>query len=412
MRALGEALLAPYGRPDEAERLAAVEELVLARIRQLAAHEIGHALGFMHNYASTTHVRPSVMDYPHARIGVNADGTLDLGNAYAVGLGPWDHFLVRHAYGDLSDAQLTDLREEFRHLAYVTDEDGHGPGAAHADGVPWVTAGDALPALEHILRVRRIALAGFSRGVLPPDRQTGELEERAVLLHLLHRHEVTAVGRLVGGVRYGYGVAGDGGVGTVVVEAEVQREALGRLARLLRAEELGLPESVLGVLTPPAIRYERSSQYYDTSAGRVFDPFSAVRAAVTLVSEVLLDPARLNRVAWQHAVDASVPGVADVLDAMLSATWGRTDAVSADVPAGTAVQHTADWAVLQHVLHVLAGDGLHAPVRAEMRSVLRRFAGESGERRRDAAELVTSFLADPASVRLEPLPRVPPGAPN
>ncbi|WP_240554239.1 zinc-dependent metalloprotease, partial [Streptomyces niveiscabiei] len=211
VRALGEALLAPYGRPDEAERLAAVEELVLARIRQLAAHEIGHALGFMHNYASTTHVRPSVMDYPHARIGVNADGTLELGNAYAVGLGPWDHFLVRHAYGDLSDAQLAELREEFRHLAYVTDEDGHGPGAAHADGVPWVTAGDALPALEHILRVRRIALAGFSRGVLPPDRQTGELEERAVLLHLLHRHEVTAVGRLVGGVRYGYGVAGDGG---------------------------------------------------------------------------------------------------------------------------------------------------------------------------------------------------------
>nr|WP_119611430.1 zinc-dependent metalloprotease [Streptomyces acidiscabies] len=415
VRALGEALLAPYGRRDEAERLAAVEEEVLARIRQLAAHEIGHALGFMHNYASTTHFHPSVMDYPHARIGVTADGTLDLGDAYAVGLGTWDHFLVRHAYGDLTDAQLGELREEFRHLAYVTDEDGHGPDAAHADGVPWVTAGDALPALEHILRVRRIALAGFSRGVLPPDRQTGELEERAVLLHLLHRHEVTAVARLVGGVRYGYGVAGDRGAGTVVVEAEVQRKALRRLARLLRAEELALPESVLGVLTPPAIRYGRSSQYYDTFAGRVFDPFSAVRVAVTLVTEALLDPARLNRVAWQHAADVSVPGVADVLDAILSATWGRADSVSADVPAGTAVQHTADWAVLQHVLHVLDGGGLHASVRTEVRAVLRRLAvelGQGNERRRDAAEFVTSYLADPASVRLEPLPRVPPGAPN
>ena len=47
----------------------------------------------------------------------------------------------------------------------------------------------AMYALEAMLRVRRVALDGFSRGVLPPDRQTGELEERAVLLHLLHGGE-------------------------------------------------------------------------------------------------------------------------------------------------------------------------------------------------------------------------------
>ncbi|HEY8983878.1 MAG TPA: zinc-dependent metalloprotease, partial [Streptomyces sp.] len=416
VRALGEALLAPYGHPDEAERLAAVEELVLARIRQLAAHEIGHALGFMHNYASTRHHHPSVMDYPHARVGVTPDGALDLSRAYAVGLGPWDHFLVRHAYGDFTEAELAELRAEFAHLAYVTDEDGHGPDAAHVDGVPWVTSGDALPALERILQVRRIALAGFSRGVLPPDRQTGELEERAVLLHLLHRHEVTAVARLVGGVRYEYGVAGEAaGAGVVPVAGRVQRAALERLADLLRAEELGLPESVLAVLTPPAIRYERSSQYYDSSAGRVFDPFSAVRVAVALVTEALLDPARLHRLAWQHAVDSSVPGVGEVVRVLLSATWLRADAVSAEVPAGAVVQRTADWAVLHHVLRLLGAEGLHAPVREEVRSVVRELAvvlGQGDGHRRAGGELLVAYLADPGSVRLDPLPRVPPGAPN
>ncbi|MEW1721979.1 zinc-dependent metalloprotease [Streptomyces sp. NPDC093109] len=421
VRALGESLLAPYGRPDEAERLAAVEKLVLDRLRQLAAHEIGHALGFMHNYASTVHPKPSVMDYPAARVRVTGDGALDLSQAYATGLGPWDLFLVAHAYGEFPDREedeaLAELRSRAREsgLVYVTDEDGHGPDAAHADGVPWVTAGGAFDALAEVLAVRDIALAGFSRGVLPPGRQTGELEERATLLHLLHRHEATAVARLVGGVRYAYGVAGEAGTGTVPVAAADQRRALERLAELLRAERLALPVSVLEALTPPAIRYERTAQYPDSRAGRVFDPFTAVAAAASLVAGQLLHPARLNRLAWQHAADPGIPGVTALLDALLTATWHRPDAVPAAVPAGGAVQRTSDWVVLRHLLAAVGDDATHPPVRAELRSALRDLAARIGSgdaQEREAAEQITAYLTDPASVRLDPLPRIPPGAPN
>ncbi len=253
------------------------------------------------------------MDYPHARIRVTEEGGLDLTAAYGTGLGPWDHFLVAHAYGrfDAGDEEraLAELRREAAEsgLSYLSDEDAQGPDAAHADAVTWVTGADALQALETMLRVRRIALDGFSRGVLPPDRQTGELEERAVLLHLLHRHEVTAVARLVGGVRYAYGLAGEDGQGARPVEAATQHTALTRLAELLRAEQLALPRTVLDTLTPPAIRYGRTEQYLDTGAGRIFDPFEAVRVATALVTEHLLDPARLNRLAWQHAADPGTP---------------------------------------------------------------------------------------------------------
>ena len=422
VRALGEALLAPYGHPDEAERLAAVEELVLARLRQLAAHEIGHALGFMHNFAGTQHPEPSVMDYPHARIRVTEEGTLDLTSAYGTGLGPWDHFLVAHAYGRFGDVDeetaLAELRREAAEsgLTYLSDEDAQGPNAAHADAVPWVSGPDALQALETMLRVRRIALGGFSRGVLPPDRQTGELEERAVQLHLLHRHEVTAVARLVGGVRYAYGLASEDGRGAQAVDAVTQHTALTRLAELLRAEQLALPYTVLDTLTPPAIRYDRTDQYLDTGAGRIFDPFEAVRVATALVTQQLLDPARLNRAAWQHAADPAAPGVADIVDALLTATWRRTDPVPTELPGGAAVQHTADWTLLNHLLTLLDDTALHAPVRMSLRGAVRRLAAElrcqGDEQAREAGELIRAFLADAGSVRVDPLPRVPPGAPN
>nr|WSZ94528.1 zinc-dependent metalloprotease [Streptomyces sp. NBC_00857] len=420
--ALAEALHAPYGRADEPERLAAVEHLVLGRMRQLAAHEIGHALGFMHNFASTHHPHPSVMDYPHPRVRVTPDGGLDSSDAYAQGLGPWDHFLVAHAYGRFpgedEETALARLRSEAagQGLRYVTDEDAHDPGAAHADAVVWVSpVPDAFAALDEALAVRRTALKGFSRAVLPPGRQTGELEERAVLLQLYHRSQLTAVARLIGGTRYAYGLAGEDGTGTVPVEAAAQHRALARLSELLRAEYLALPAHVLDALTPPAIRYGRTSEYFDTRAGQVFDPFAAVEATAALVTRELLDPARLNRLGWQHAVDPAVPAPGAVVGTLLTTVWCRTDPVPADVVAGAAVQETAGWVVLRATLDVLRSDLLHGTVRAAIGGRLGRLAEElceGGVPEREAARTISAFLAgDNTAERLGPEPRVPPGAP-
>jgi hypothetical protein len=406
---VAEALLAPYGHVDEARRLAAVEELVLARLRQLAAHEIGHALGFMHNYASHQHPQASVMDYPHPQVRLGADGEIDLSDAYPVGLGPWDVFAVRHAYQDFAPGEeaagLEALRREATAagLVYLTDDDGHHAEAASPDAVPWVHGADPVASLENLLQVRAKALRDFSPGVLAPDRQAGEIEERLVPLYLLHRYQVPAVARLLGGVEYAYTLAGESATGNRVVPGTEQRRALSVLTDLLSPQVLALPSSVLRTVVPPAIRYERTTEYLTPRRGIVFDPFTAVGAGAGIVAEQLFAPGRLNRVAWQAAEDATsvvrargaagpsegseaaeaadggsqralaaasadrVPTVSEIVATVLDAVWdapGTGDALS------EAVRQQAAWTVLQHLVATLTGGGLHPAVAASVATSL------------------------------------------
>ena len=57
---------------------AADTAFVLARVRQVTAHEIGHTLGMAHNYIASTYERGSVMDYPAPRVRLDAAGQIDL----------------------------------------------------------------------------------------------------------------------------------------------------------------------------------------------------------------------------------------------------------------------------------------------------------------------------------------------
>lgn len=422
---IAESLLAPYDKSDVTERKAKAERMALARLRQLSAHEVGHTLGFSHNFASSRHGNGSVMDYPHPLLRLGDDGTVALDDAYGVGVGPWDVFLVAHAYAQFAPATeaaaLAALRADVARngLRYVSDADAREPGDAEPDALLWDTGADALQAWDRVMAVRRKALDAFSTGVLPPDRQAGELEARLVPVYLLHRYQLEAVARLLGGARYGYSLAGEREAGTRVVDAAAQHAALERLVAMLGAEQLALPASVLDLLTPPAAEYARTREYFETRAAPLFDPMSAVEAATAHALQFLFAPQRLNRIAWQHARDAAQPGVDDVLDAVFRGSWQR-DAIGAGLPAGDAVQVAANWVVLDALLLTLDGRQLHAQVDAEVRAALRRWQAwlkrHEGRRsvaasRAEAAALIAAWLADPASVKLRPLPQIPPGAP-
>src|SRR5205085_11001488 len=77
----------PYAGLMGADAAAADTAFVLARVRQVSAHEVGHTLGLSHNYIASTYERGSVMDYPPPRVRLDGSGNIDISKAYAVGPG-------------------------------------------------------------------------------------------------------------------------------------------------------------------------------------------------------------------------------------------------------------------------------------------------------------------------------------
>ena len=430
---IAESLLAPYGKNAPADKHKLAEEMALARLRQLSAHEVGHTLGFAHNFAASRagNGNGSVMDYPHPILKLNAQGEVDLADAYGVGVGPWDDYIVKYVYGDFGSgaqeqAALAKLRADAKAagLLYSSDQDDRTPGASHPDGLLWDFGPDTIKTWDQLGAVRQRALQTFSVDVLPDARQIGELEARLVPVYLLQRYQGEAVARLIGGGDFDYTTSGDvkagiGKAGVRITPAAVQRQALNRLADSLRAEYLALPANVLDVLTPPAMGHDRGREYFATRMGSVFDAFSIAEAGAAQTAGFLLDAGRINRLAWQHARDAQQPGVLEVLSLLLQKTWKR-EPVPVSVVGGEAVQLAANWVLIDGVLNLLEGGKLHPNVAAEVTQSARELAqwlqknpgkGVTATSRKEAAELITAYLKDPRSVKLRAAPPVPPGAP-
>jgi hypothetical protein len=422
---IAESLTAPYGGADQAQKQALAEQMALARLRQLAAHEVGHSLGFQHNFAASRQGNGSVMDYPHPLLKLDGNGGIDLNQAYGVGIGGWDDFLVAHAYEQFpagqEESSLAALRAGIAKAGYefISDEDSRAPGASHPDGLLWDFGGDTQKTFDLLMSARHHALENFSRGVLGPERQNGELEARLVPVYLLHRYQTEALARQLAGATYQYGEIGDGNAGTTPVAASVQQAALQRLVRTLGAEDLALPANVLDLLTPPSTGYERSREYFATHTAPLFDALAAVEAGATLSSQFLFDPSRMNRLAWQHARDPAQPGVESVLAAVFKGTWQR-DGIAPAIVAGNTVQLASDWASLNVLLDTLEGGQLHDSVKAQVRQTLFQWkawlsanpgSAAVAASRKEAADFLRKYLADPKSVPRHGPAAIPPGAP-
>jgi hypothetical protein len=309
---IAEALLSPYSNGNTQSEAAL--QMVLQRIRQLAAHETGHTLGLAHNFAASSFPHPptqtvSVMDYPHPYVTLK-DGVPDLSEAYPAGIGIWDKVAIDYGYREFDrdgkpvedpaalDKILSD--SEKTGLLYITDEDARPFGSAHPHAHLWDNGTDPAAELERVLQIRSAALARFGEDAIKPGTDLAQLEDTLAPLYLFHRYQTEAAIKEIGGLDYRYNVRGDGQPNPVIVSNDQQKAAIAAVLKTLSPEVLTLPESLLAILPPRPPGLDRTQESLPSETGLTFDPVASAEAAADLTLQVLLDPARASRIVQYH----------------------------------------------------------------------------------------------------------------
>jgi len=367
---IAEGLLAPYekGKPVSPQSGSSkMQEMALARLRQLAAHEVGHTLGLMHNYSASTVNRSSVMDYPPPVAKLAADGTIDLSNAYATGIGEWDKVSIAFGYQDFPAGtdEHTALNKILmdgygRGLRYLTDQDARPAGSSSSLAHLWDAGSNAVDELNRLMQVRAAALKNFGEKNVREGAPLATIEDALVPIYMLHRYQVEAAAKFVGGMDYTFAVRGDGEVPTKIVAPAEQRRALTAVLATVKPSALALPESLLKMIPPRPPDYERGREHFKIHTSPAFDALAPAEEAAQQTLQFLFNAERAARLVEFHARDAANPGLQEVLDAIVAASW------KAPHTAGYAgeVAQTVDSVVLYDLLSLAMNGHATTQVRA------------------------------------------------
>jgi hypothetical protein len=353
---IAQGLLNPFGKDPGA--LAKANAMALARIRQLAAHETGHTLGLLHNYAGSIVDRASVMDYPPPTVSVDAHGVPEVSDSYAVGIGAWDKVAITYGYRDLAagsnEVQALDkiLDDSFAGgLLYLTDQDARPPGSASPAAHLWDTGSNTLDGLAQVIKVRQAALQNLSETAIREHTPMATLEDVLVPLYLYHRYQTTAVAKSIGGLNYSFDLRGSVRKGPEIVPAAEQRKAIRAVLETLSPQFLAVPERLLAIIPPRPPFYSRSQENFALRTSPAFDSLAPAEAAAEIVVTLLLQPERAERMIQFHAREAGNPGFDELLDDLINATW-KTEPTSGYTGA---IQRVVNGVVLDHLM-ILAAD--------------------------------------------------------
>jgi len=360
-------LLAPYGK-DKTVVDKIMQQVVLARLRQLAAHEVGHTLGLQHNFAASTTNRASVMDYPAPLVTLGADRLPDFSNAYPTGIGDWDKVAITYGYSDFAPgtnekAALDKiLGDAFaKGLRYLTDQDARPASASSSYTHLWDNGANVIDGLENVMKVRSAALARFSENNIREGAPMATLEDVLAPLYMYHRYQVEATAKLIGGEDYTFSLRGKGDKGPQIVDPQEQKRALYAVLETLKPEQLVLPDSLLKSIPPRPPGYARTREDFRIRTSPTFDALAPAEAFANHVCDFLFNPERAARIVEFNArYGVEYPMLGDYLDKILTETF-RAPARSGY--AGE-IQRTVNAVVLNELMSLAANERAANEVRA------------------------------------------------
>lgn len=422
-----------FGMMPDVDYLAAdgsaaeVTAMSYARIRQLSAHEVGHTLGFTHNFAGSTYNRGSVMDYPAPLVRI-VNGKLDFSEAYAVGIGTFDKFAARYSYSQFppsanEDAELYKIVSEgiASGMLFLGDQDARPANAANRSANLWDNGPDAVDMLRHEMKVRRIGLDQFGVKNIPVGSPMSYLENAFLPLYLHHRYQLTAAAKAIGGVDYTHAVRAPQGPEPApvagIVPADKQRDALKAVLETISPRELAIPENVLTLIPPTAYGYGSGrSELFQKRTSPMFDPVGAAEIAADMAISALLEPNRAARTINQNARNKANPHFRELVDALVKTAWSPTTDAN-----HTVIGRSIQSVTVSRLMDLAANERAQSQVRAVASDTLRSLlatlkrtvaTGEAAAFNRSLADDITRFLERPDAPRKQTVPlNTPPGDP-
>lgn len=345
-----------------ADAAAADTAFVLARVRQVTAHEIGHTLGMAHNYIASTYERGSVMDYPPPRVRMK-DGKIDVSEAYDVGPGEYDVLAIRWGYGIFPPASERDslaaiVRDGLsKGLLFLSDADARPEYASDPRTNLWDDAGTAMEFLNHQMAVRRAAMSSFGLRNIRVGEPVALLQERFVPVYLMHRFAINSLSKTIGGMEYSNAIRGDGLVATRPIDAASQRRALSALVAAMSPSELAIPDTIITLLGPRPFSYGPYVELFGSRTRPAFDELGAARTLAQMIADAVLQRERAARLVQFATRGESPLTLSETVDG-LTASWGS--ASSSESRKTAALRRVAQRAVADRML-LLAADKEAAP---------------------------------------------------
>lgn len=396
-------------------------DMALARIRQLSAHEVGHTLGFAHNFAASTNNRASVMDYPHPTLNLN-NGIVDFSNAYATGIGDWDKVSVAYSYGDVPKGSsekeyLKSLLDSAfaSGLRYITDSDARAQSGAHAKAHLWDNGVDATAELMNVLEIRKQAIKNYSLHNIRKGEPLSVLEDVFVPLYFFHRYQTEATVKLIGGMDYDYTLKGHEGRMASYLAAEEQRNALNAVVSTLALEHLMIPKDKLSLFPPRSYGYGRSRESFKSDMGVAFDALGAAATSADMTLKLLLNAERANRLVQQKALDPNNIGFDDVLNKLSSILLSQGQSTKGYA---SEVKNTIQYTTLNRLFSLLASNKALPQVKAQINQrlddIMKYEKGVARKMKVDKTEImrmIESFRDDPDEYKISSVPDIPDGSP-
>ncbi len=341
-------------------------EMALARVRQLSAHEVGHTLGFPHNYMASAYDRESVMDYPAPLVEIDGNGNLDLSNAYVPRIGEYDKLSVNWLYREFPSgtdevAALNAIAEQgvADGLIYMGHTNNNFIGAGHQYASVWDNGSNLVDHLKHEIRVRQIGLDRFGTDVIRTGEPYSTLEFVLLPLYMHHRFQLRSAVQSLGGADYRYAVKGDGQTPFQIIDGAEQRDALETVLSTISVDFLALPETVVGMIPPPAFRYDQG-EVFPGHTEQLFDPLAVAEAAASFTVGEVLHPQRMSRLVVYGSM-GDYPDLEEVVDRLNAVTWGQADQTN---DYRQRVLEVAQRAVADEMMRQASSDRNPATVRA------------------------------------------------